>query len=155
MALTTAASRDDDPLLTHRFALTFDKQVVGMIVSCDGLESKSEITEAKSGGSGGKDRLASRTPGKLSFTPLQLKLFVLKDDTYFEQWYKQIHEGKVAKATHNGSIMLYDSENTPVAEWKITNAWPSKLAYSDLDSDSNDAMSLTVTLAYEDFERTK
>src|SRR5689334_15936683 len=132
MPLSTAANRDDDPLLTHRFALTFDKTVVGMIVSCDGLESKSEITEAKSGGNGGKERTISRTPGKLSFTPLQLKLFVLKGDTYFEDWYKQIHEGHVKKATHNGTIKLYDSENGPVAAWEIVNAWPSKLAYSDL-----------------------
>lgn len=153
MPISTAASRDDDPLLTHRFALTFDKDVVGMIVSCDGLESKSDITKAESGGRGGKERAISRVPGKLSFTPLQIKLFVLKSDTYFETWYKQIHEGKVKNATHTGSIKLYDSENTPIAEWKIINAWPSKLAYSDLDSDSNDAMSLTVTLAYEDFER--
>lgn len=153
MPLSTAASRNDDPLLTHRFALTFDTTVVGMIVSCDGLESKSEITEAKSGGKGGIERAISRTPGKLSFTPLQIKLFVLKGDTYFEDWYKQIHHGQVKQATHNGSIKLYDSEDKPVAAWEITNAWPSKLAYSDLDSDSNDAMSLTVTLVYEDFVR--
>jgi phage tail-like protein len=124
-----------------------------MIVSCDGFESKSEITEAKSGGNGGRERVVSRTPGKLSFTPLQVKLFVLKDDNYFEKWFKQIQDGKVKDATRDGSIKLYDSENTALAEWKIIHAWPSKLAYSDLDAESNDAMSLTVTLVYEDFER--
>ena len=78
---TSAAARSEDPLLTSRFALEFDKAVAGMIISCDGLESKSEITEAFSGGTGGKERPTSRTPGVLSFSPLQLKLFVLKGDT--------------------------------------------------------------------------
>lgn len=156
MPLTTPALAEHDPLIPHFFSLTFDKQVTGLVVSCDGLESKSEITEARAGGMGGRERPHSRTPGKLSFTPLQIKLFVLNNDSYFEDWFKLIHQqGKFKKSTRNGSIQMHDSENAIIAEWKITGAWPSKLAYSDLDADSNDAMSVTVTLAYEDFERVK
>lgn len=156
MPVTTPALAEHDPLLPMYFSLTFNNKVTGLIVSCDGLESKSEITEAKSGGNGGKERPQSRTPGKLSFTPLQIKLFVLKGDTYFEDWFKLIHQdGKFKASTRPGTIEMRDSEDNSIAEWSITGAWPSKIAYSDLDADSNDAMSVTVTIAYENFERTK
>lgn len=156
MPVTTPALAEHNPLIPQFFSLTFEREVTGLIVSCDGLESKSEITEARSGGTGGKERPQSRTPGKLSFTPLQIKLFVLDGDTYFEDWFKLVHqEGKVNKSLRDGSIYMHDSENNIIAEWKITAAWPSKIAYSDLDADSNDAMTVTVTLAYEDFERVK
>jgi phage tail-like protein len=154
MPLTTPGSRKDDPLVPQHFALDFNGQVTGLIVSCDGLESKSEITDAHSGGHGGKERATSRTPGKLSFTPLQVKLFVLKEDTYFEKWFQTLHQGgKLKDATRNGSIKMYDSENNVIAEWKLESAWPSKIAYSDLDAESNDAMTMTVTIVYENFER--
>lgn len=150
---TTAGSRSEDPLQTSRFAIEFDKTIAGLIISCDGLENKSEITEAFSGGLGGKERPTSRTPGVLALSPLQLKLFVLKGDTYFEDWFKEIQDGKIKDATRDGTIKMYDSENTAVAEWNFTAAWPSQLSYSDLDSQSNEAMTMSVTLVYEDFER--
>lgn len=150
---TTAAARAEDPLLTSRFSLEFDRTVAGLIISCDGLESKSEITDAFSGGLGGKERPTSRTPGVLSFSPLQVKLFVLKGDTYFEEWFKQIQDGKVKDATKDGSIKMYDPENNAVAEWTLTGAWPSQISYSDLDAQSNEAMTMSVSLVYENFER--
>ena len=150
---TTAAARSEDPLQTSRFAIEFDTTVAGLIISCDGLESKSEVTEAFAGGLGGKERPTSRTPGVLSFSPLQLKLFVLKGDNYFESWFKKIQDGKLKDATRDGTIKMYDSENKAVAEWTFTGAWPSQIAYNDLDSESNEAMTMSVTLAYENFER--
>src|SRR5215213_8679681 len=111
MPLAVPGSRADDPLVPQRFSLDFNDNVTGLIVSCDGLESKSEITDAHSGGQGGKERAVSRTPGKLSFTPLQVKLFVLKGDNYFEDWFKKIQSGKLKDATRTGSIKMYDGEN--------------------------------------------
>jgi phage tail-like protein len=150
---TTAGSRSEDPLQTSRFAIEFDKTVAGLIISCDGLESKSEITEAFSGGLGGKERPASRTPGVLSFSPLNLKLFVLKGDTYFEDWFKKVQDGKLKDSTRDGTIKMYDSENKAVAEWTMTACWPSQISYSDLDAQSNEALTMTVSLVYENFER--
>lgn len=98
----------------------------------------------------------SRIPGKLSIEPLTLELFVLKGDVLFEEWFEGIHKNKQLKDyTRNGSIMIYDFGGEAVAEWEFTAAWPSKLAYTDLDSSSNDALKLTVTLVYEGFERVK
>jgi phage tail-like protein len=150
---TTAASRSEDPLQTSRFAIEFDQTVAGLVISCDGLESKSEVTEAFSGGLGGKERPASRTPGVLSFSPLNLKLYVLKGETYFETWFKAVQDGKLKEATRNGTIKMYDSENNAIAEWTMSACWPSNIAYSDLDAQSNDALTMTVTLVYEHFER--
>lgn len=150
---TLPANRAEDPLQAHRCTIEFGKQITGLIISCDGLQSKNEISEAGGMGQGGKDRPVSRTPGKLTVEPLTIKLYVLKGDDFFEKWFKGIQEGKVKDNTRNGSIKLYDSENKPVAEWVFHSAWPSKLAYSDLDSQSNDAMTLLVTLVHEGFER--
>lgn len=150
---TLPANRAEDPLQAHRCTIEFGKQVTGMIISCDGLQSKSEVSEASSMGQGGKDRPASRTPGKLTVEPLTIKLYVLKGDDFFEKWFKGIQEGKVKGNTKDGAIKLYDSENKAVAEWVFYAAWPSKLTYSDLDSQSNDAMTLSVVLVNEGFER--
>jgi phage tail-like protein len=152
---TLAASRIDDPIQGFRCAVEFGSEITGLMLSCDGLESKNEICEAQSIGQGGKERPASRTPGKLSVDPLEVQLFVLKGDTFFEKWFKGVQDGKIKANTKDGAIKLYDSESAVVAEWEIKAAWPSKLAYSDLDSSSNDAMKLTVTLVYEGFERIK
>ena len=150
---TLPAKRADDPLQAHRCTMEFGGKIEGFIISCDGLESKNEICEARSMGLGGKDRPASRIPGKFSLDPLEIQLFVLKGDDFFEKWFKGIQDGKVKANTKDGAIKMYDSEDKAVAEWAITAAWPSKLAYTDLDSQSNDAMKLTVTLIYEAFER--
>jgi phage tail-like protein len=150
---TLPAHRAEDPLQAHRCTIEFGSNIEGLIISCDGLESKNEICEATAMGRGGKDRPTSRIPGKLSIDPLEIQLFVLKGDTFFEKWFASVQEGKMKESTKDGSIKLYDSENNPVAEWEILAAWPSKLAYTDLDSQSNDAMKLTVTLVFEGFER--
>jgi len=133
----------------------FGKVISGLLISCDGIESKHEICESRSMGSGGKERPASRTPGKLSIDPLELQLFVLKGDDFFEKWFKGIQEGKMQSNTKNGALIMHDSEGAAIAEWKFDSAWPSKLTYTDLDSSSNDALKLTVTLVYEGFHRIK
>lgn len=150
---TIPANRSEDPLQAHRCTVEFGNEINGLLISCDGLESKNEVVESRSMGNGGKDRPASRIPGKLSIDPLELQLFVLKGDMFFEKWFKGIQEGKIAANTKDGAIKMYDSENKPVAEWSINAAWPSKISYTDLDSDSNDALKMTVTLVYEGFER--
>lgn len=150
---TLPAGRNEDPLQGHIMTMEFGGAVEGLIISCDGLESKNEICEASSIGKGGIERPASRIPGKLSIDPLDIQLFVLKGDTFFEKWFAGIQEGKIKDGTRDGAIKLYDTEGAIKAEWEIMAAWPSKLAYSDLDSQSNDAMKLTVTLIYEGFER--
>jgi phage tail-like protein len=129
--------------------------ITGLLISCDGLESKHEICEAQSSGAAGKERPASRTPGKLSIDPVNLQLFVLKGDKFFEKWFKGVQDGKIKENTKDGAIIMHDTEGKPVAEWTISAAWPSKIAYTDFDSDSNDALKYTVTLVYEAFERTK
>ncbi len=151
---TLPANRADDPLQAQRTSVEFGSEVTGLLISCDGLESKNEICEAQSMGMKGKERPTSRIPGKLSIDPLTLELFVLKGDDFFEKWFKSVHQDyKISKATRDGAIKIYDAEGQAVAEWAIFAAWPSKLSYSDLDSSSNDAMKLTVTLVYEGFER--
>ncbi|PDW02497.1 phage tail protein [Candidatus Viridilinea mediisalina] len=153
MATTMSAQREEDPLQAHRCTVEFGNQIEGLIISFDGLESKNEICEADGMGSGGVDRPTSRTPGVLSVDPIDIQLFVLKDDTFFEDWFAEINQGKITEGTRNGAITLYDSLDEAVAQWEIQGAWPSKLAYTDLDSQSNDAMKVTVTLVYESFER--
>ncbi|MBX0331313.1 phage tail protein [Oscillochloris sp. ZM17-4] len=150
---TLPANRSEDPLQSHRCTVEFGTEIAGLLISCDGLESKNEIVESRSMGSGGRDRPASRIPGKLSIDPLEIQLFVLKGDDFFEKWFKGIQDGKITSNTKDGAIKMYDSENAPVAEWSILSAWPSKLTYTDLDSSSNDALKLTVTLVYEGFSR--
>ncbi|NTV62397.1 MAG: phage tail protein [Oscillochloris sp.] len=152
---TEPAKGEDEPLLAHRVSFEFGKEVTGLLISCDGLESKNEILEARGAGLKGKELLPSRTPGKLSIDPLELQLFVLKSDKFFEDWFHKIQDGKIASERRDGAIKMYGHDGkSVVAEWKIEGAWPSKLAYSDLDSSSNDGMKLTVTLIYEGFERT-
>ncbi|RRR73460.1 MAG: phage tail protein [Candidatus Viridilinea halotolerans] len=150
---TMSAQREEDPLQAHRCTIEFGSQIEGLIISFEGIESKNEICEADGMGMGAKERPTSRIPGVLSLDPVDIQLFVLKGDTFFEDWFTQVQAGEIKEGTRNGSIILYDSLNEAVAEWKFEGAWPSKLAYSDLDSQSNDAMKLTVTLVYETFER--
>jgi phage tail-like protein len=147
------ARGDEEPLLAHHISLTFDSQVTSLLISFDGLESKHEVCEAIHTGLGGKELPASRTPGKLSIDPLEIQLYALKGDMFFENWFKSVQGGKIESSRKDGTIHMYDQLNTVVGEWQISASWPSKLSYSDLDASSNDAMKLTVTLICEGFRR--
>jgi phage tail-like protein len=148
------AKGEEEPLLVYRVGVKFGSEFTGLLISCDGLESKNDILEARGTGTKGKERLPSRTPGKLSIDPLELQILVLKSDHFFEDWFKKIQEGKIKAERRDGEMKMYDPLGEAIATWEIYGAWPSKLVYTDLDSSSNDPLKVTVTLIYEGFKRT-
>ncbi|MCZ7666776.1 MAG: phage tail protein [Chloroflexi bacterium] len=64
-------------------------------------------------------------------------------------WRKQVEDGDVDSARHNGSIMMYDQHLNPVARWNFENAWPVKVTGPQPKSDSNDIGVEELTIAHE------
>ena len=47
-------------------------------------------------------------------------------------------------------ITLNDEEGNPVVAWTLTNAWPVKVAFTDMKGDANEVAIETLELAIED-----
>ena len=62
-------------------------------------------------------------------------------------------QGKIDDARTNCSVIAYSQDNTPIARWEFTDAWPSKVVGPDMDTGSQDYMIEEVTIVHEGLER--
>jgi phage tail-like protein len=69
------------------------------------------------------------------------------------EWRKEVEDGKVDKARRNGTIKVYDRNNTPVAEWTFVKGWPSNLSGPSLGADSNEVAVEELTIVHEGIVR--
>ncbi len=62
---------------------------------------------------------------------------------------------KVNTARKNGSIVLYNQENTEIARWNFENGWPTKITGPQLNANNNDIALEEITIAHEGLKRVK
>jgi phage tail-like protein len=70
-------------------------------------------------------------------------------------WRQLVVDGKVVSARANGTITMFDTSGTPVAQWDFTNGWPSKVSGPSLTSDSSAFVVEEMTIVHEGIKRTK
>ena len=143
--------REGDPLVTFHFMLDVGGTIKGYFTEISGLGSESEIVEAKQVDASGKD-LIRKIPGRLKFTDVTLKRGIT-DYMDFWKWRQLVVDGKVKDARKNATIFMCDTEGNPVAEWSLTNAWPSKVQGPQVQAESSTAGMEELTITYEYLER--
>ena len=89
---------------------------------------------------------------RLAWTEVSLKRGVTSNLDIWE-WRKAVVQGKIDEARTNCSIIAYSQDNTPIARWEFTDAWPSKVVGPEMDSGSQDYMIEDVTIVHEGMER--
>ncbi|MBH8575148.1 phage tail protein [Nostocaceae cyanobacterium CENA369] len=144
-------------------------------VEFDGLSDKliKSVTEVSFTGqtSGHEKPLASTKNGKTLWQTtsagfeenpnVTIEVYVCEGDMDFYNWMKATMpkseggDGKWSGNRKSGSIVAYNSEDTEVLRWNLTNAWIKSYKVSDFSAESNELAVETFEIVCEQINRAK
>ncbi len=145
------AQREGDPLVTFHFMLDVGGTIKGFFTEISGLGSETEVVESKQTDGKAKD-IIKKIPGRQKFTDVTLKRGIT-DVKDFWDWRQLVIDGKIQDARKNASIFMCDTEGSPVAQWDLTNAWPTKIQGPQAQAESSTQGMEELTLTYEYMKR--
>ena len=88
-----------------------------------------------------------------------IEVYVVEGDMDFYNWMKATMpkseggDGQWSGNRKNGSIVAYDSEDTEVMRWNLTNAWIKSYKVSDFSAESKDLAVETYEIVCEQIKR--
>jgi len=90
-----------------------------------------------------------KTPGALALKAgkLTLKYITFKDDPA-ATWRANVIAGKMNDSRKNISLILYDLLGAEVMRFNFADAWPSKRAFSNFSTKSNEPVTVTLTIEH-------
>jgi phage tail-like protein len=156
-----------DPLRNFKFQVQIQHpDIKGFarmgFMSVSGLNVTTEVIPYREGG---MNTTTQKMPGQSDFAPITLSKGLAVGDSQMMDWMRQLFT--VIQGTGNGKagsefrhmvdIKVLDhpvtSGNTPAkAAFRVYNAWPTAVAFSDLDAGANAIIVQQMTLAHEGFE---
>ena len=142
----------EDPLVGFHFAIDIGGVVQGYFTECSGIGSEHEVIEHKVVENG--KELVIKEPGRLKWENITLKRGITSNMDAWD-WRKMVEDGKVKDARKMGSIIMFDHELKPVAQWDFTNGWPSKISGPAPKSDSNEVGIEEMVITHEYIVRSK
>ena len=142
---------DPDPLVSAFFTIDFGGSVKGAFRECTGLGSENEVVEYKASGDKGKF-IMKKVPGRMKWNNITLKRGITNAMDMWD-WRKQVEQGKVDQARKNGSIVMYNQMNEPIARWNFVQAWPSKLTGPTANATNNEVGIEELEVTHEGYER--
>ena len=145
--------RGTDPLVGFHFSVEISGKVSGLFTEVSGLGSETETVEHKPVSSKGVD-FVQKMPGRLKWSDITLKRGITATMDVWS-WRQLVVDGQVAKARANGTIIMFDTSGTAVAQWDFVNGWPSKVSGPSLTSDSTAFGVEEMTIVHEGIKRTK
>lgn len=137
----------EDPLVGFHFGVEIQGIVTGYFTECSGLGSEQEIVEHKVITESGQE-VVMKLPGRLKWENITLKRGITSSMDIWN-WRKQVEDGNVDGARHNGSVVMYNQQLAPVARWNFENAWPVKVSGPQPKADSNEIGVEELTIAHE------
>jgi phage tail-like protein len=151
----------DDAIVSRNFYLEFDNVKVPLS-NVSGLDMELDVVELNQNLPNGKQVHLKMVGGGLKAPDITLTRMapVQAVDDPIWKWFKEIRDkGMKADARDgsrkNGSVIIYDTSLTELGRFNFANAWPSKISTSDLSTDSNEALTETITLSCEFIDRVK
>lgn len=159
-----------DPLRNFKFIVNIHHpKLAGLVsmgfMSVSGLNITTEVIPYREGG---MNTTTQKMPGQSDFAPITLSRGLAVGDATAMDWMKQLFS--VIQGGGTGSpgeefrayvdIKVLDhpvtnrsTNNTPVkAGFRVYNAWPNAVSFSDLDAGANAIIINQMTLAHEGFE---
>ncbi|MDF1512929.1 MAG: phage tail protein [Anaerolineae bacterium] len=137
----------EDPLVGFHFAVEIQGVVTGYFTECTGLGSEHEVIEHKVVTEKGIE-VVMKIPGRLKWENIVLKRGITSNMDIWD-WRKEVEDGQVDGARHDGSITMFDQELSPVARWEFKRGWPLKVTGPQPKSDSNEIGIEELTIAHE------
>jgi len=151
MAAPTQAK--DSPYANFSFVVVFDGQRLGGFTEVSGLATENDVVEYREGSDSAQ--VIRKIPGVAKFSNITLKRGIISGNTDLWDWRQMVIDGDIAGARKNGSIIMYDKDMQPVAQWEFENAWPVKIVGPSQKSDGNDVAMEELTIAHEYIMRIK
>ncbi|MCL4264260.1 MAG: phage tail protein [Anaerolineae bacterium] len=137
----------EDPLVGFHFGIEIQGVVSGYFTECSGLGSEQEIVEHKVITESGQE-VVMKLPGRLKWENITLKRGITSSMDIWN-WRKQVEDGNVDAARHNGSVVMYNQQLAPIARWNFEQAWPVKVSGPQPKADSNEIGVEELTIAHE------
>jgi phage tail-like protein len=86
-------------------------------------------------------------PGIVKNNIVSMKKGIFAKDNKFWDWYNKIKMNTVER--QDVVIKLCDEEGIPTMTWTLVNAWPTKISYTDMESDNSEIAVETIDISYE------
>jgi len=134
------------PLPKFHFLVKWDPGVRAGFTEVTGLDMQIEAIEYREGSSPEYSKI--KMPGMRKFSNITLKRGTVAGDSDFYKWVQNINLD-AAVERRDITISLLDETHAPVMSWKAKQAFPVKLAASDLKSDGNEVAIESIELVHE------
>lgn len=156
-----------DPLRNFKFRVRIngiDNRFLDMgFMAVSGMNITTEVIPYREGG---MNTTTQKMPGQSDFAPLTLsKGLAVGKDAAAMDWMRRMFSviqgtgtgraGTEFRGTINILVLDHPVTRGPVpvkAAWTVYNAWPTSIAFSDLDAGANAIIVQQITLAHEGFE---
>ena len=110
-----------------------------------GLDAETEIIEYREGAS--PEYSKRKIPGMQKYPNVTMKRGVFASDNDYFKWWNTVALNTVQR--RSVTISLLNEKHEPVMVWKVKNAWPAKIASTDLKADGNEIAIESIELAHD------
>ncbi len=134
----------DYPLPKFHFQVEWRGARIGFS-EVTGLDVETEVIEYRDGAS--PEYGSQKMPGRQKFANITLKRGVMATDNEFYDWWNTVSLNTIER--RDITISLLNEAHEPVMVWKVKNAWPTKIAGTDLKADGSEVSIETIEIAHE------
>jgi phage tail-like protein len=152
------------PIPTSRYYVEFDGLTDKLIKSVSEVTFTGQTAgheKPLASTKGGKTIWQSTSAGFEENPNVTVEVYVTEGDMDFYNWMlatmpkSEGGQGQWSSKRKNGSIVAYDSEDTEVIRWSLTNCWIKSYKVSDFNSESKDLAVETFEIIAEQINRVK
>jgi phage tail-like protein len=142
-----------DPFIVNKFSIKIDGYGdVGSVQEISGVASESEVVELMQSVQGGKQvRIKTLGAQRYKSGKITLKYGSFKGDQLYK-WWETVKDGKMTEARKNILITIHTSDGGMGFSINLTNCFPSSYGLSAFNTKTNEAISTTVDIEYEQSE---
>lgn len=132
------------PLPKFHFQVDWGGTRIGF-TEVSGLDVETEVIEYRDGASPEFSKI--KMPGMQKYANITMKRGVFQSDNEYFKWWNTVSLNTVER--RDVTVSLLNEAHEPVMVWKVKNAWPTKIASTDLKADGNEISVETVELAHD------
>ena len=134
----------DYPLPKFHFQAEWGGVRIGL-TEVSGLDVETEVIEYRDGAS--LEYSKRKIPGMQKYPNVTMKRGVFASDNDYFKWWNTVALNTVERRAV--TISLLNEKHEPVMVWKVKNAWPTKIASTDLKADGNEIAIESIELAHD------
>lgn len=144
------ADQSNDVLTASRFSVVIDGYEIASFSELSGITTEVEPVDYLS--SSDKELIIKKLPGRRKPPTVVLKRGKTAGVELWA-WHQTVLLGDIMAARKSASLVMYSSDNRPVARYYLSDAWPSKIEIGALKAGSSEVLMETVTLVCENIQR--